>query len=263
MERISIIGAGNVATHLARALHTAGYAIPQVYAPHFDTASALAADVGAEPVTSICDLDAGSDAYIVSVKDEAVAPLLAEIAQRNPAAVAKLWMHTAGSVPVEAFPDPYHRCGVLYPLQTFSKSVPVDMTQVPFFTEGRTSEAEREIREIAVAISTKVYHADSAGRRQLHIAGVLGCNMPMFLWALASEVLQRAGYGFDVLYPLLQATLAKAETVDPIDGMTGPARRGDRAVIESHIAGLTDDIKPVYRFLNNEILRRFGHEPIN
>ena len=261
MERVSIIGAGNVATHLAKALHASGHEIVQVYAPHVTSATALAEEVGASPVTMLSALRDDADAYIVSVKDGAVATVLTEVAASVPAVAAKLWMHTAGSIPVTVFPPEFTRCGVLYPLQTFSKAVPVDMAAVPFFTEGCTPDAEEAIRRLACSISGKVYHADSAGRRQLHIAGVLGCNMPMYLWALAAEVLERAGYGLDVLFPLLQATLAKAETVPPIEGMTGPARRGDHAVMRSHLDSLPDDIAPVYRFINNEILRRFGHEP--
>lgn len=261
MERVSIVGAGNVATHLGKALHAAGYGIVQVYAPHASTAAALAEAVGARPVTGVAELSTDADAYIVSVKDGAVAPVLAAVVEAIPAATAKLWIHTAGSIPIAVFPPEFTRCGVLYPLQTFSKAVPVDMAAVPFFTEGSTPAAEDAIRRIASSISGKVYHADSAGRRQLHIAGVLGCNMPMYLWALAAEVLERAGYGFDVLFPLLHATLAKAETVPPIEGMTGPARRGDHAVMRSHLDGLPDDIAPIYRFINNEILRRFGHDP--
>lgn len=262
MERVSLIGAGNVATHLAKALALAGFRIGQVYTPHADTASQFADAVGAMPVTSLSDLDADSDLYIVSVKDVAVAQVLDTIAAENPALTDRLWVHTAGSIPVDVFPTAFSRCGVLYPLQTFSKSVPVDMTQVPFFIEGCNADVEHEIREVAESISDKVYHADSAGRRQLHIAGVLGCNMAMYLWALAADVLDRAGYGFEVLHPLLQATLDKAFTVSPMEGMTGPARRGDTDVLEAHLAELPPGIASVYKYVNNEILSRFGHEQL-
>ena len=50
------------------------------------------------------------------------------------------------------------------------KNVLVDMSQVPFFTEGRDEDSEAAIRRAAYVISDHVYHADSAGRRQLHIA---------------------------------------------------------------------------------------------
>lgn len=262
MARISFIGAGNVATHMAKAFSAAGYRIGQIYAPHSDTASMLASVVGAEPIDTLSALDAESDVYIVSIKDDAVAGVLREVAECCPDSVSRLWMHTAGSVPADVFPQSFTRCGVLYPLQTFSKSIPVDMSQVPFFTEGCDSRVEDSIQHIARSVSTHVYHADSTGRRQLHIAGVLGCNIPMFLWAMAAEVLKQAGYGFDVLHPLLQATLDKAFATSPFEGMTGPARRGDTVVLQQHIADLPEEIAAIYRFMNNEILRRFGHEPI-
>ncbi len=262
MERVSLIGAGNVATHLARAFASAGYRIGQVYAPHIESAALLAGEVGAAPVDSLSGIDGESDLYIVSVKDTAVAETLEKVVSSGSGAVSKLWVHTAGSIPVDVFPQEFAHCGVLYPLQTFSKNVLVDMSQVPFFTEGRDEDSEAAIRRAAYVISDHVYHADSAGRRQLHIAGVLGCNMAMYMWALAADVLDRAGYGFEVLRPLLQATLDKACTSSPMAGMTGPARRGDLAVLEAHIADLPDNIAPVYRFVNNEILRHFGYDEL-
>ena len=68
MERVSLIGAGNVATHLARAFASAGYRIGQVYAPHIESAALLAGEVGAASVDSLSGIDGESDLYIVSVR---------------------------------------------------------------------------------------------------------------------------------------------------------------------------------------------------
>ena len=149
-KRIAVIGSGNVATHLATAVE----GVVQICSPNLANAAALAEKVGCDATNSPSDL-ADADIYIVAVKDDAIATVLESVPTRCRKA---LWMHTSGSVGKSVFDGlGYDRYGVFYPLQTFSKSVDLDMSRVPFFIEGSDKRTTDEIRQLALSVSTTVY----------------------------------------------------------------------------------------------------------
>lgn len=67
--KIVFVGAGNLATNVARALKDAGHEITQVYSRTQASADALASQVGAEAVSDLDGVAREADIYIVSVKD--------------------------------------------------------------------------------------------------------------------------------------------------------------------------------------------------
>ena len=92
-------------------------------------------------------------------------------------------------------------------------------------------------------------------RAKLHAAAVYACNFTNHLWAIADDILRReTGTDLGVLRPLLEETMRKALTMRPADGQTGPARRGDRGVIEKHKSLLTQDEAQLYETLSQHIM---------
>lgn len=250
-KRIVLVGAGNVATHLARSLH----GVRQIFSRHIANAQALAKAVGCSAVDSLDEL-VEADVYIISVKDDAIAAIADAVPSRLRGA---LWLHTSGSVDKSVFDGKgFTNFGVFYPLQTFSKSVDLKMDEVPFFIEGSSAETTDEIRSLALSISPAVYFADSATRRQMHMAAVFACNFSNYMYTLAYDLLQRADLPFSVLKPLLGETLRKAADNGPETSQTGPAARGDRDVIARHEAMLDGEHLDIYKLVSNAILKRYN-----
>lgn len=207
-KRIAVIGSGNVATHLATAVE----GVVQICSPNLANATALAEKVGCDATNSPSGL-ADADIYIVAVKDDAIATVLESVPTRCRKA---LWMHTSGSVGKSVFDDlGYDRYGVFYPLQTFSKSVDLDMSRVPFFIEGCDKRTTDEIRQLALSVSTTVYIADSHLRQQMHVAAVFACNFSNYMYTLADDVLQRNNLPFSVMKPLLGKHCARLAQMVP------------------------------------------------
>ena len=77
---IVFIGAGNLATNLAKALYQNGFRIVQVYSRTKEAAYALAQAVEAEYTTELSEVSGDAQLYIVSLKDAAFVELLPEIA---------------------------------------------------------------------------------------------------------------------------------------------------------------------------------------
>ena len=154
-ERVVLLGAGRVATHLVPALVHAGYCVAQVWSRTETSARDLAERMDIAYTTNLDAVVDDADIYIASVADGA----LPKVAERVVARVGKapLYIHTAGSVGMEL----WQNCGavhygILYPLQTFSKEREVDVRKVSFFVEASNEEVMRSIDELAHNLSDKV-----------------------------------------------------------------------------------------------------------
>lgn len=243
-----IIGAGNVAWHIAQAL-SKSIEIRQIFSKNIENARALASLTGSEPIDDLSSLRADADIYIISIPDDHIPEVIEGTAHIQ----SGIWAHTSGSVPIDVFAGKKPRYGVFYPLQTFSKTKVVDIDSVPMLIEGSSPECAAALMELARLISSNCRIAGSAERRQLHVAAVFACNFVNYMWIQADELLHSAGLSFDLLKPLLSETLDKLNDISPAEGQTGPARRGDFHTIEKHLAMLSADQAEVYRLLSNKI----------
>ena len=251
-KRIVLIGAGHVATHLGVALQQTGCEVVQVYSRTEASASALGSRLGVPSVTSLETVCLDADVYLVMVKDAALQGLIPALVKGREAA---LFVHTAGSMPMEVWKGHAHRYGVIYPMQTFSKEREVDFASVSFFVEAN-GEAERAIlKAMARALSPKVYEATSAQRTSLHMAAVFACNFANHMYSLSARLLEKNGLPFDAMLPLIDETARKVHELHPLVAQTGPAVRGDENVMGKHLDMLMDepDIKEIYKIISRSI----------
>lgn len=251
-ERIVVIGAGNVATHLGMAL---GRRVVQVWSRTVGHAQRLAALIGGQCGVALSLGDIVDDAalYVVAVSDDAIAGVARQMRGRH-----GLWVHTSGSTPADVLEGVGDAHGVLYPLQTFSREARLDMSRVPIFVEATTSEAVATLRATAALFTTHIHEADSARRRRLHIAAVYACNFANYMWLKADQLLAAEGLGLREFAPMIEATLEKAMTIGPWAGQTGPARRGDRTVVAAHEAMLPESDRQLYMQLSDAIFNHFN-----
>lgn len=249
MTRIVFIGAGNVATHMAIAAKNAGHEVSQVWSRTAENAAALARKVNAEPVFFIPDLCADADLYLFSVKDD-VLPGLAEQMPETTGA----WAHTAGSVPFSVLTSYHRNCGVVYPLQTFTRERDINFRAVPLFVEANDRATETMLLDFAKTLSGNVALLDGEKRRLSHLAAVFACNFTNHMYTLAAEIAEQAGIPFSALWPLIGETADKARAMAPLRAQTGPAVRNDREVMQKHLTMLPDPLKrKIYVLLSESI----------
>lgn len=253
--RIVILGSGNVATHLAKTLDKS-FEVVQIFSRNILNAELLANSLKkASAINDLSQLINDADVYILSIKDDAILSVLSNVQLER-----GLWLHTSGSISASVFNGRFLRYGVLYPLQTFSREVYVEMSNIPFFIEGDSEKTTIEIECIAKTISNRVYRANSIQRKNIHVAAVFGCNFVNYLWGVADEILQKSGYDFKILLPLIKTTLDKAINVGPVMGQTGPARRGDKNTMLNHEQLISVDQKNVYKLISECIMRKYNIE---
>ena len=245
------VGAGRLATQLAKALHKKGHTIQAVYSRTMENAQTLCDVVGGFPTDIIAALPLYADAYILAVKDSALPALIPQLAENRE---QRPFFHTAGSVPMSVFGSVRHH-GVIYPMQTFSKEREVDFSRVPIFIEGSNGLMVHLARMIASSVSDHVTELPSEQRRYLHLAAVFACNFPNHCYALAADILERHGLPFDTLLPLIEETAAKVQTMHPREAQTGPAVRYDENVLEAQKALLADSplAQQVYDIMSKSI----------
>lgn len=250
--KIVFIGAGNLATHLAQALHEAGHDIVQVYSRTEQSASTLAVKTNSIAVTDIDKLVNDADACIMAVKDSA----LEELIQRAcPSRQKTVFIHTAGSMPMSVFEEHATSYGVLYPMQSFSKERTVDFTKIPCFLEWNGDRARIVIKYLAESVSKINYEMDSDARKHLHLAAVYASNFVNHCYALSAKVLEKYNLPFDVMLPLTDEIAAKVHEIEPRKAQTGPAVRYDANVMDKHKRMLEEEplMKRIYEDMSESI----------
>lgn len=256
-RKIVLIGAGNLATNLGYALLAAGYEVCQVFSRTMESAEALAHRLSAEPVTETCRICGDADIYVFSVKDAVLEKLAFDVCRDKP---DKVFLHTAGSMPMSLFDGVASHYGVLYPMQTFSKSKKIDFSEIPCFVEASDAKADEEIMALAHDISRKVYRLSSEDRKYLHLSAVFACNFVNHCYAISQDLLSKHGIPFDVMLPLVDETARKVHVLSPQQAQTGPAVRYDKNVIQAQSLLLQDNplLQEVYEKMSLSIHRASG-----
>jgi predicted short-subunit dehydrogenase-like oxidoreductase (DUF2520 family) len=247
--KVTFIGSGNVATHMALALKTAGAYIDQIWSRNIEHAAALANLTGARPVSDLSEVGADTDLIVIAVKDDVIADVCDALK-----GVRTLVVHTSGATDLHVLSS-FANYGVLYPLQTFSKSRPVDFSKIPLFVEANSPQVLDELKRIASGLSPLIYEATGDQRKTLHLSAVFACNFVNHLYALGNQVLQDNGLDFAMLRPLILETAEKVQHDLPLNVQTGPAVRDDQQTLLKHLELLEDkpQLQEIYQTLSKSI----------
>ncbi|MDB5119707.1 MAG: oxidoreductase [Sphingobacteriales bacterium] len=250
--KIVLLGSGNLATQMGRALKMAGQNILQVWSRQPENAFQLADLLNVPVAKSLAEIDRKADLYIIAVTDDAINEVATSLNIND-----KIIVHTSGSTDLEILEGTSDKIGVFYPLQTFTKNKSVDFRQIPIGIEANTTEVLNAIRSLADRLSENVIEMDSHKRRTLHIAAVFACNFTNHLWVLAQELLKESNQDFSLLRPLIAETAANVQLSNPIDLQTGPAVRNDEEVINKHLSMLEGNavLHELYQKLSQSIVK--------
>lgn len=254
---LCILGSGNVATHLVEALSNVdGANIVAIYSRNYAHAKELADKVpGAACVDKLEDIP-DTDVYLFALKDSVLADVIMQVKHLGKGFPGSVWIHTAGSMPLSVFGDVAYK-GVIYPMQTFSKTRALDFKNIPVFIEASCSRTQKIVFGIAAHLSKTVVELDSEKRKYLHLSAVFANNFANHCFALAYKLLENKGIDPQCLLPLIDETANKLHSLTPMQAQTGPAVRWDENVIEKQMALLGDmpDLQQMYETMTQSIHR--------
>ena len=234
--KIVLIGRGRLAINLEHGLLSAGHEVVSI---NSRTLEALPME---------------ADVFVVAVKDAA---LMDVVRAATKGRETQLFVHTAGSMPMDLFKALTTHYGVFYPMQTFSKERLVDFNDISLFLESSDTVSMERLKMLAATLTPHIYELDSEGRKHLHLAAVFACNFVNHCYALSAEVLKAKGLPFSVMLPLIDETARKVHELEPVEAQTGPAVRGDHNVLQMQatMLGERPTVQHIYEALSNDIQR--------
>jgi predicted short-subunit dehydrogenase-like oxidoreductase (DUF2520 family) len=243
--KIAIIGAGSVGTNLHHAFELKGIKTELIHGRPL-TAERLSAEGGLSATRSnseavfqakpVCLPEA--DVYIYAIADQALREVVSVIH-----APKALHLHTSGTMPIDVFGEDKPHAGILYFFQSFSRDVLIDdWSGIPCFISGRNIDDIAAIYSLAQTLTSRIYEANQHDRERLHIAGVFANNYTNLMYRIAADILKDTQIPFEALLPLIDNTAAKVHKMAPKDAQTGPAQRGDEAVMGHQIEVLSKQV---------------------
>lgn len=247
--KVFVIGTGNVSYSLVPALIEVGCEVAGVYGRNAEKAQQMGAKYGVAWYCEHDNIPNDADIYIICTSDAAIAEVSLLLTPNM------MVVHTSGTTDIDILSNRFAHCGVIYPVQTFTKGIRVDFSKVPLLTEWSNDIAHNAVATLANMLSNDVRPATSLQRRYLHLGAVMACNFTNHLFTLAYNILNSRGIDFALLKPLVEATIAKAMTHNPAECQTGPAARNDTDTISKHLDMLADnpDVQTIYKLITQNI----------
>lgn len=255
---VGVIGAGRVGTVLGAALAAAGHHVAAVTARSAASRRRIAEllpGTAARPGSDVAH--AATDLLLVTVGDDALAPLVAGLATGDALRAGQIVAHTSGAHGLGVL-EPATRCGArplaLHPAMTFTGTTD-DLARLPGVSYGVT--APEELRPLATRLVANlggtlewVAEPDRPG---YHAALAHGANHLVTLVNEAADRLRDAGVRDPerMLAPLLRAALDNALRLGDA-ALTGPVARGDAGTLAEHLRHLSRTAPtavPAYRAL--------------
>ena len=252
MISVVLLGAGNVATHLYNAFSKSEkVTVNQWYNRTLTSISSYANKVD---ITDNLDQLKEADIYIIAVSDDSIAKLSEDLPFTN-----RLVVHTSGSVSVHDM-DKKNKLGVFYPLQTFSKAIDLDFSEVPICIEIIEKKNLKLLKDLATAVGCTPHKVYTEQRQTMHLAAVFVNNFTNQMYRIAHEIGETENVDFNLLKPLLMETARKVQHLSPYRAQTGPAKRNDKKTIKRHLKQLkNEDHKKIYELLTDSIKKTHGH----
>jgi predicted short-subunit dehydrogenase-like oxidoreductase (DUF2520 family) len=258
VSRIAFIGTGRLGQALAQALHQQGVAVSMVASRTAATAQQLAARLpGCQAVDAATAAQA--DLVFLTVTDDAIAPLAAQLPWRAGQAV----VHCSGATEVSALQpaaDAGAAIGGFHPLQIFS-----DPQRAIALLRGSSVAIEgppalaAQLQQIAGALGMHPISLPPGARALYHGGASYAAS---FVLSMLNEVVSIwRSFGVDeaqalqALLPMTRGTLDAAQSKGLSAAVAGPISRGDAGVIARHLAALTA-LGPEHATLYREFTRR-------
>lgn len=251
---IAIIGSGNVAWHLAPELENAGQRVVEIFSRNPKNVIKLQKRLYNADINLSLDFsESTAEIFIISIADDAIEEVARELTLPENAIV----VHTSGSQSISKLSyTATENIGVLYPLQTFSKSKQVSFDEIPILIEAENHYTTKALKNLGKSISKNVIEVSSKDRMAIHVAAVFACNFTNHLFEISESILKQQGFKLDLLRPLIAETINKTLDIGPVDSQTGPAARGDLETLDKHMAFLEGgEYHEMYRLISEKILK--------
>ncbi len=262
MERIGIVGAGNVGVALALALKRNGYTLTGLCCRTKESAQHSAAKLATEQFTDPVEITRRADIIFITTPDSFIEEVCQQIASREGFSKGQVVLHTSGahtSHLLESAREAGAYVLSMHPLQTFP-SAETGLQNLPgtYFTMEGDEEALQVGQKLVVALEGNALTISTEMKPLYHAAACVSCNYFVALLDMGLKMMETSGVPRDealsALMPLIEGTLANVKRVGVPRALTGPIDRGDADTIGSHIERIKKEMPQLL-----EVYRRLGN----
>lgn len=282
---VGIVGAGRVGAVLGSALRAVGHTIIGASAVSMESRDRIDALLPGIPILEVPDIVERSELVLLTVPDDALAPLVEGLAALGAWQPGQIVVHTAGRYGTEVL-APAARAGAitiaLHPAMTFTgTSLDLSRLEGTSFAVTCAGAIAPIGQALVVEIGGEPVMIAEADRELYHAGLAHASNHLVVLVAQAAQALGAAGVADPgrMLAPLMSASLEgalrAADTSDPGDvpspgtpgaiaALTGPVVRADVGTIREHLDAFSRlaaqseglDLGPSYRTLSRAATQR-------
>ena len=76
------------------------------------------------------------------------------------------------------------------------------------------------------------------------------------MFSISYSILAKSNIDFKLLLPIINQTVMKIKHTNPIETQTGPAKRKDKNIIESHINNISEnETREIYKLITESIMK--------
>lgn len=224
---IELHGPGRAGGALAIAAHRAGHTIVGV-----EGRSAAAT----EALTQLVPVGEGTaDLRVIAVSDDAIESVARALADRDPIPT----VHISGAVPVSALAtieDSGTQVGAFHPLQTIpDPTTGADRLPGAWIAITATGVLRDHLVALARSLGCTPFDLSDDVKPLYHAAAASAANYPLAALALAERLFEAAGVPFKASQPLVEAIVANAYALGPMESLTGPIARGDVGTVARQV----------------------------
>lgn len=253
---LGIIGAGKVGRALARLCTHAGYTVVAVYSRSTAQAEGVMLQSGAQVVARPAEVVARADLTLLTVVDDAIYTVAAELAQSEVA--GKAIIHTSGSRSVDVLAPLVERgalVGSLHPSYPFANPDAADLRGVMFALEAENDVLRGWLLDMVAALGGSAFVVPPGQKAAYHAALVFVGGFTITMYAIAKQLLTDLGAdetaARGALLGLMSGVVENVRANGIPDALTGPMVRGDMGTIAAHLQALhaTPEFLEVYKML--------------
>ncbi len=252
---IALIGAGPVGTAVAIHAQRNGFSVAAVVSKHRSSSHVLARRVACRVFgTSVASIPPDVDVVVIAVPDGEIRRVATSLAASVAWHRRTGFVHTSGALTSDELAPLRtrgHRVASVHPIQTFPREAQrfSDETLLQNIAWGveAPSPSRTWAHRLVRRWRGRPLQVPKDAKITYHLACTFAANYPVLLWQLAEELGRAARIpgGLAPFMPLILESLGYAYELGPRKALTGPAVRGDRAMLQRHRAALLR-LKPTW-----------------
>ena len=240
METLTLIGAGNVGKSMGRLwARSKLLEVRHVLNRTLESAIRAVEFIGQGQPVSRYDEIAPSDWVMISVPDDQIEFVCAQVAESNALAPGAIVFHCSGSRSSSLL-ESARRCGCkiasMHPVKSFADPFQASQTfaQTPCGIEG-DDEACLRLEGLMVASGAKPFRLEGSSKLLYHAGTVMVCNYLTALLETGFRCYEAAGIpkarAMELAAPIVAETVRNVFKSGTVAALTGPIARGDARLV--------------------------------